>query len=333
MKCRNCGLPLSPTNTNLNCPRCHTSLASGPKAAVTNSSPQHNNQAWGEAGETQRDGRALSSSSPEQKTSVQPNQFSFPQVTHTPFPQPGQLWPANPTPPSLPYLKERRPTPIETHDDGVDTRKAVTPPAGQAMSFSGPKPVARSKRPGTSNLGFAAAGLCVFTGGLLLIFVYFMALGLPLAGTANLQTSSSASAKNALPSPTAVTPSPTIVPSPTTGAFPGQQYIDNPQMATMVNQTTAQPIQTATTFKVNQRIYVTFDIHPQGRNGAVCLFWYLNSRVVTRYPFAVTPNANAGYSYAVYGGTGQAYIEIYWASSTACTDKMLAQRVNFTITR
>ena len=103
-------------------------------------------------------------------------------------------------------------------------------------------------------------------------------------------------------------------------------------MASLVNTTTAQPLQLTTTFKVNQKIYVSFNIHPDSKNGAVCLIWYLNNKKVTQFPFSVTASARAGYSYAIYGGTGPAYVEIYWASTTTCSDKILAQRVDFTVT-
>jgi len=102
-------------------------------------------------------------------------------------------------------------------------------------------------------------------------------------------------------------------------------------MASEVNTNTAQPLQVTAMFRVSQRIYVTFDIHPSGNNGAVCLVWHLNNQVVTQFPFAVTASARAGYSYAVYGATGAGYVEIYWASSVACSDELLAQHVNFTV--
>ena len=78
---------------------------------------------------------------------------------------------------------------------------------------------------------------------------------------------------------------------------------------------------------------MTFSLHPNGKNGAVCLFWYLNNRNIAQYPFGVTAGAKAGYSYATYAGPGTAYVEIYWASTIACSDKILAQHVNFTVTK
>ncbi|GAC1378436.1 MAG: hypothetical protein NVS4B7_02020 [Ktedonobacteraceae bacterium] len=201
--------------------------------------------------------------------------------------------------------------------------------------YAVPSPDAPLQAPRTSNLGFIIGGLCVIAGGLLLVFVYFMALSLPLAGTNTTGTNISTSVSTAqiLPSPTVATHTPTVVASLTVGVSPGQQYIVNPQMTSSVNTSTAQPLQATSTFKVNQTIYVTFNIHPNGNNGAVCLIWYLNNRSVTQFPFAVTASASAGYSYATYRSTGVGYVEIFWASSIACTDKVLAQQVNFTVTK
>lgn len=294
MRCTNCGLPLSPTNTSLNCPRCHTALVSGAKPVAVYS--------------------------------------GFPPVAQTPLPQAGQMWQSDPTPPPLPTPEPMEAAVRDTNaSDMREGRTAETVPGGQAKMYSNPTPAMQAHTHRTSNAGFIVAGLCVITGGLILVFVYFMALGLPAASTTSAYTVTPTTISNTLPSATAA-PSVTVMPSTTVGAFPGQQYIDNAQMASLVNTNTAQPLQMATRFKVNQRIYVTFNIHPNGKSGAVCLIWYLNSRLVTQYPFAVSTTANAGYSYAIYGGAGEGYVEIYWASSTICSDKILAQQVNFTVT-
>lgn len=294
MRCTSCGLPLSPSNTSLNCPRCHSAVVPGGKPVAVYS--------------------------------------AFPPVEQTPLPQAGQMWQSDPTPPPLPT-----PEPMEAAvrgnnaSDRREGHSASTLPGRQAKMYSKPTPVMQVHTRGTSNAGLIVAGLCVITGGLILVFVYFMALGLPAASTTGADTVTPTTSSNTLPSATAA-PSVTVMPSTTVGTFPGQQYIDNAQMASLINTNTAQPLQTASRFKVNQKIYVTFTIHPNGKSGAVCLIWYLNSRVVTQYPFAVATTANAGYSYAVYGGTGNAYVDIYWASSTICSDKILAQQVNFTVT-
>ena len=328
MQCTNCGLPLSPTNTSA-CPRCHTSLTSGPKPVVgkRQSPQQYNNQAWGGRG-----GQAEWTNSSYQNQ----NQLPFPPVAtpvQTPFPQPGQMWQVTPAPapPPTPIPAPLGAIPVGAIDRAPTPYMMPTQTVG-AMDSS-PTPALRPQARRASNLGFYVAGLCVIAGGLILIFVYILALGLPSSSTTSAFTASPSATKNPALTPTATTPAPTAVLSPTTGLFPGQPYINTPQMASMVNINTAQPLQTTTTFKVNQKIYVTFAINPNGKNGAVCLFWYLNNRIVTQFPFAVTSSARAGYSYAIYGGTGAAYVEIYWASTITCSDKILAQHVTFTVTK
>lgn len=190
-------------------------------------------------------------------------------------------------------------------------------------------------RPATSNLGFIIASVCVITGGLLLILVYFITAGLPpsTTQTQSITTDNPLVTATAHSTPTAVVPTSTPKPTSTAsiGAFPAQQFIGDPQMASAVNMTTAQVIQPATTFHVGQRVYVTFAIHPAGRSGAVCLLWYSNARTFSHFEFAVSSNSTVAYSYTYYATSGPAFVEIYWASDISCSDKMLAQRVNFTV--
>ena len=307
MKCKNCGFPLSPTNASMTCPRCHTSVASGPGPVEQQSFPQP------------------APSSPTWATGSSQNQIIFSPVEQAPFPQTGQMWQSAPTPESMPATLN--------HSSALYDVPAHTA-GGMYSSPSTPAPSIRPQARRASNLGFIVAGLCVSAGGLILIFVYIMALALPSPASTSTSSIAPTVTHNTpitLPTSTAA-PSPTAALSPTAEAFHGQQYIDNPQMASSVNTITAHPIQATTTFKVKQKIYVTFNIHPDGNNGAVCLYWHLNNKNVTQFPFAVTSNATAGYSYAIYGGTGTAYVEIYWASTTACSDKILAQHVNFKVT-
>lgn len=185
------------------------------------------------------------------------------------------------------------------------------------------------------NQGFIIAALCVLTGGLLLAFVYIISLGLPPASpavTAQNRAQATAAANKATPtvSPDTTNASPTPAASPTP-TYPGQQYIDNAQMASQVNTKSALPIVQTTSFKVGQPIFVTFALHPGGHPGAVCLLWYVNNKQFAHFEFPVNGVSSPAYSYAYVGAAGPAYVELYWASSTACTDKMLAQRVDFTV--
>jgi len=193
-------------------------------------------------------------------------------------------------------------------------------------AFGGIGTIHRPLRRGKNNIGFIVAGLCVITGGLILVFVYFMAIGLPgnstTTGTTKTNTASSSS-------PTSAS---TPVSSPTANPFPGQKYIDHPQMASGIDPTSHQATQSTTTFKTNSLMYIFFQLHPAGQNGAVCLQWYANNKLFFSFQLPVNPSQHATYSYTSYGGTGSGYVEIYWASTVKCSDKILAQHVNFTVT-
>src|SRR2546421_10548119 len=152
MKCTNCGFPLSPTNASMTCPRCHTFIASGPGSVAQQPSPQ-----------------PAPSSSP-WTTGKSQNQITLSPVEQKPFPQLGQFWQSAPTPESMPATLSHN---SASYD--VPTRTA----GATYSSPSAPAPSIRPRAQRTSNLGFIIAGLCVFAGGLLLIFVYIMALELP----------------------------------------------------------------------------------------------------------------------------------------------------------
>ncbi|QBD79042.1 hypothetical protein EPA93_24875 [Ktedonosporobacter rubrisoli] len=177
----------------------------------------------------------------------------------------------------------------------------------------------------STKLGFTVASSCIIAAGLILLFVYFMALNLPRSTPGSGQVSVPTVTTSPSGSPG---PSPAIT---TTPVYPAQQYVDHVQLARAMNTTTIQPTATATTFKTGQLIYVTMNVHPAGQVGAVCLQWFLNDHQFSRYEFSVTPNAQLAYSYtmAKYEGTG--YLQVYWASSVACADKQMAQQVHFSV--
>jgi hypothetical protein len=177
--------------------------------------------------------------------------------------------------------------------------------------------------------GFLIAGICVGTGGLLLLLVFFLAMGQPGSGdTATTGTTPTVAAPKKSP---AVTPSPAGSPSPTATTYPGQQYIPSAQMSS-VQPSGSQSAVPATTFKVHTTIYVAFTINTGGQAGAICLKWYLNGQHIFDYAFPVGAHTSASYGEGQFDQAGSGYVEIYWASSKACTDATLGQRVNFTIT-
>ncbi len=99
-----------------------------------------------------------------------------------------------------------------------------------------------------------------------------------------------------------------------------------------VQPSASQPAVPATTFKVHSTIYVDFNINTGGKAGAVCLKWYLNGQHSFDYAFPLGAHTTASYGEAMFDQTGSGYVELYWASSKACTDETLAQHVDFTIT-
>ena len=342
MKCNNCGLPLSPNNSQIICPRCHATTQAGSKSTLARTSQSFDDQGW-----NGQDGQAGLPNSPWGQaqpvsyyqegtlTQVQPPSSPLwntnPQHAQLPFPQPGQLWQS--TPPPTP-IATPKPGPYAETYGGADAQTSsnayMAPPHNTGAMYPPSTPPIRPLKPRTSNFGFFVATLFVITGGLMLAVVYVMALGLPQTNATSASLNTPQSTQSILPSPTTAK-TPIVSPTPTTSTLPGQSYIDNAQMASAVNINTAQPLQTTTTFQTNKKIYVTFAIHPNGKSGAVCLYWYLNNHNITQYPFSVTDTANAGYSFAVYESTGAAFVNIYWASTITCSDKILAQHVTFTV--
>jgi len=340
MRCTHCDLPLSPTSTASVCPRCHMPIVPGTNtAAKSKRAFIAQPPSWGNgvapAGWQEHSGPVVG---------TPPPNSPFPASQQTPYPQPGQMWLPTSTPPSTPapvpsvsgshfstggIHEEARPLP-EAQDMAWKSRPLPTMPQIPMHQSR----ITHNEHITGSNLGFIIAGLCVVTGGLLLILVYFMAAGLS-SSTVHPQSNSvgnSVTTATRHHTPTAV-PTRTEKPSPTTasGAFPAQEYISNPQMASAVNTDTAQVIQAATTFKVGQKVYVTFSIHPNGRSGAICLQWYANAQAFSHFEFAISPGSTIAYSYTYYADAGPAYVEIYWASSVSCSDELLAQRINFTV--
>ncbi|MBV9614224.1 MAG: hypothetical protein JO031_02070, partial [Ktedonobacteraceae bacterium] len=175
--------------------------------------------------------------------------------------------------------------------------------------------------------GFTIAGLCVLSGGLILVLVYIISLYLPPLSGSSQSTSTTAKTsvsqnispelQGGLPANTKTS---TPIPVTPTSALPGKTYIDNAQTASSIDPGTALPSQTAKTFNVSQKIYVTFTLHPVN-SGAVCLAWYVNQQQFSQFAFSVDVTSHNAYSYAYAPTAGPASVNLYWASSDACTDK------------
>ena len=300
MRCSSCGLPLSPSRAQTNCPRCSTPIGPDPKATEQ----QYQRPYWEHAGTVQ-------AGTPTQTDQWAEQPPYHPPVAQIPEYQQGvlQRYP----PQQAGYMRLHGPA----SQPGF-SQPTRLPSASQAMT-------PRNFR--NSRLWFTVAGLCILAGALILVFVYVSAIVSPGGNTTTTGTGSPVSLPTKTPTPTATT-----APTPTATIYPDQQYINNAQMASAINSSSLQPTQLTTTFKTNQKIYVTFQLHPAGHTGAVCLLWYLNGLQITQYSFAISANSKLSYAYATYGGTGAAYVELYWASTMQCTDQRLAQHVDFTVT-
>lgn len=181
-----------------------------------------------------------------------------------------------------------------------------------------------------TKLGFILAGLCILAGSLILIFVYFLAVGLQGGNSSN-SVSLTSTPKVSTFTPT-TGPTATAVPTQTATTYPGQHFIDNAQMSAAVDPNSLQPSQVTTTFRTGQKIYVSFQVHPNGHAGAVCIIWYLQSKQITNFSIPVSATSRHSYAYAIYGGSGPAHVELYWASNIQCSDQVLAQHIDFAVT-
>ena len=320
MKCIHCGLPLSPTSTQVNCPRCGMSTTPGEGSVEISGSqdfiPAHQVQVGYVHSEDVSSGEAEVLQASQTAHSHPQGSGWEPLAVRTQPPAPIiTTW----EPSSSILQQSTHPSPFQP-DFQHDLEHLSDRPRMELR---------KRKRPELSfNTGLTVAGLCVFTSALILIFVYFMSMGLsndaPRTQGGILKASTA----------TNIASSPTVAISSTPTILPGAQFIDHAQTASAIDFDTSKATTPASKFSVNQKIYVTFDLHPNDQAGAVCLSWYLNGKKIAHYEFAVPAGTSkSAYSYAVYQGIGAGSVHISWASSIACSDKLLAQEVNFSVTR
>ena len=347
MRCVSCGLPLSPKRTH--CPKCGTASTREPgrqneDAASQGEVPQYafpapqngfptlqvNGQAqmpYASAWEIQQQAPSVPQAVYQPMSGEMPPSGPFPDMGSTPFAsgQPQQLWLSGGD------------SPNRQTSDGKSASRPRLKGTARANSGLSPKKPKQANGRSTARLNFTIAGLCVLTGGLILIFVYIISFSLPptlassqQAVVATATTQGFSPTAQGTPANATATIQATPAATPTVG-LPGAQYIDTARMASSVNTTTAQPIQLTSKFKTKQPIFVTFMLHPQNTGGAVCLLWYLNQKPFSHYAFSVDTTPQSAYSYAYAGSPGSGSVEIYWASTTACTDTELAQVLKFTV--
>jgi hypothetical protein len=332
MKCAQCGLPLSPSRTN--CPRCGASAgkASGKIRLTRDTAPPppyaHSPAGIDTLNRTPPVWPAMTPPvTPSRETPTE--QEAFP-------PAGGFITPAAaffPTPPSNAAYGQNQ---VYMPNTPPAPGPYQTPtPALKPIYSSGNLPRPRQLR---TRLGFTVAAICFTAGIIIMAFVFIMAQSL---SPNNLASSTSAKSKPhaaSVPTQPAVTPTPTTAQAtPTlTPTITANQYINNVNLASSVDVNTGTALQTATEFHANQSIYVTMTIQQAAYNGAVCLDWSVNNQA---YPYvnSATPSGATyltqtnAYFYYKPGIIGNGIVKVSWASSTACTDKVLIQTLNFIV--
>jgi hypothetical protein len=217
-----------------------------------------------------------------------------------------------------------------------------------------PKLAAPSSRSGARggyvDIGYIVAGACVMSAALILVLVYFMAMG--LEGNTRVGGLGRTNALT-VASPLATTPTvgmdATAVASATAMELPGSAFIPHAVTASGVDTRGGSPtaIDATTIFRVGEKVYIILGLHTVGQGGTVCLQWYLNGKVTTQYEFAISAGETAAYSYTIYGEAGAGSVDVEWSSRNAfssiasgvlrsnaegaCSDGSLAQHVEFVV--
>lgn len=340
MKCASCGFPLSPRGSS--CPRCgkpvqgqqnggigHIPIAELQQQSFAGQQYRGSNTLANEGGEVQQQDWNTPWGAAQASFSQQPSFMPTPSSS-LPVAQPSKTSGGQAADPFFQAAPTITPDPLLRYQEASSAGFSPIPPSavtpGQ-LPFQRASDVKKMPVP----FGFTVASLCVITGGLILVFVYFLSLGVLATDNAALQSAAAQPKKV----PTAIAlPSPTAIPVTSTPTNSGQQYVDNVAMASQIVTTTAAPTMVANTFKLRQRMYVTFEVHTLNHSaGGICLQWYINSNMFTTFAFPVSSSTSA-YSFASSTAVGAGYVEIYWSSIASCTDpkKLLAQRAQFTVT-
>ncbi|GER82363.1 MAG: zinc ribbon domain-containing protein [Thermogemmatispora sp.] len=154
-----------------------------------------------------------------------------------------------------------------------------------------------------------------------------------IAATASAEegTASSLLTPTTTVAPTTSAPSNQQGPSPSGSpiATSASAIVTKVQMADQVNDVT--PTHLTSTFKTHQTIYATFEIK-SGNSGYMVAKWYLNNvHAFDNKVLQVKPGYDAGYFAGYYNLAGQGAVEIYWCTTSDCSDAQLAQVATFTV--
>jgi hypothetical protein len=213
-------------------------------------------------------------------------------------------------------------TPWNTHEQGFNQQ----PGRFNAPSFYN----AQKNNLLAPRVGFTIAGTCIAAGTLILLLVFALARTLPQndAAQTNQQTGQSSQAATA----STPTPEPTTAPSPTPSPTLGDQhYFSGAQLGSEINNNTAQLVTPTNSFKLHQKIFVTFQVHTGTQVGAACLLWHWGNNSQSQFQFQLQGSSGSAYSFMPAEASGAGKVEIYYASTTDCSDKMLEQTADFSV--
>jgi cytoskeletal protein RodZ len=127
--------------------------------------------------------------------------------------------------------------------------------------------------------------------------------------------------------------------STSTGQAPSGNAIDSTAAGIVSHLQTASAIDSnynatslSSTFKVNQPVYVTYQLNMGGQTGYVEVKWYVAGQFGKSKIFnANDPSYTHGYFSETYTVPTKGEAELYWCTQADCSDEALAGFVNFTI--
>jgi hypothetical protein len=261
-----------------------------------------------------------------------------PQAPQTPYSMPGTPSPSPyGTPPPSPYGAPSAPPPYGYNN------AAGYPPVGVPGTYSVPPQPKRGSKVGLI-IGLVVLALVVVCGG---SFAILYSIGKNQADkvTTNLSATVTAAAATTGATPTtAATPTPAATPTTSTssgsGSSPSGNSIDptaaaiisNLKTANGIDQNTSEPTGVSSTFTVNKKFYLIFDIESNGKDGYVQAKIYLKNQFLDSSILHHHAQYNVGYFPATYSHTGDAAAEMYWCTKADCSDAKLAAVATFTIT-
>ncbi len=199
-------------------------------------------------------------------------------------------------------------------------------PIGQPGPYGTPTPPKRRSR----------VGLII---GIVVLVLVLACAGIVVAATMAAKNTASTVTTTATPAATTGATAAAQAPTTATSDMPATSAIvpaaaailSNPKTASAVDQNLL-PTTQASTFKTGQKIYVTFVINSQGKNGYIQIKWYQNGQSLTSDILAHHAENDRGYFSLAYDEPGDGAAAMYWCVKSNCSDAQLAQIVKFSVT-